>query len=302
MKVCQTIAEVRAALRQWRTERGTQRPATVGFVPTMGYLHDGHASLLAQAREQCEITVLSIFLNPLQFAPGEDLAVYPRDVERDLKVARDMNTDLVFMPDVQEMYPNGSTSLTTVRVQQVTKRMCGAVRPGHFDGVATVVSKLFHIVQPDRAYFGLKDAQQVAVIEQMVADLNVPVDIVACPTIREADGLALSSRNVYLSPDQRAAAPVIYRSLQAADEWLADESLTFPELTAQVRHAILQEPQAVIDYIECVQYPSFADLPEHVRCSDWLADGQRRVLLAAAVKFGTTRLIDNRLLGGGHRV
>jgi pantoate--beta-alanine ligase len=305
MNVCTTIAQFRSALKQLqqdKRQRAGVAEATVGFVPTMGYLHAGHGSLLARARQECEIVVLSIFVNPLQFAPGEDLTIYPRDEQRDLAVATQFGVDLVFMPTVAEMYPSGAMSLTTVRVTQVTEKLCGASRPGHFAGVATVVSKLFHIVQPDKAYFGLKDAQQVAVIEQMVDDLNFPVAVVACPTMREPDGLALSSRNVYLSAEERAAAPVIARTLAEVDAWLEDVALTFPDLKRRLTAAISAQPLAVIDYIECLQYPSFADLPNDVTCAEWLAQSGRPVLLAVAVKFGKTRLIDNRLLGGGHRV
>lgn len=305
MNVCTTITQFRSALKQLQQEKiqhSGAAEATVGFVPTMGYLHAGHGSLLARARRECEIVVLSIFVNPLQFAVGEDLTIYPRDEQRDLAVAAEYGVDLVFMPTVAEMYPAGATSLTTVHVTQVTEKLCGASRPGHFAGVATVVSKLFHIVQPDKAYFGLKDAQQVAVIEQMVGYLNFPVQIVACPTVREADGLALSSRNVYLSAEERAAAPVIARTLAEVDDWLEDTSLTFADLQDRLEAAIHAQPLATVDYIECLQYPSFADLPQDLSCAEWLAQSGRRVLIAAAVKFGKTRLIDNRLLGGGHRV
>ena len=301
MKVCTTIAELRNELR--RLKRATYSPegAKVGFVPTMGYLHAGHGSLLTRARAECEIVVLSIFLNPLQFAPGEDLAIYPRDEQRDLQVAAERNVDIVFMPAVSEMYPAGRMSLTTVHVTQVTDKLCGASRPEHFSGVATVVCKLFHIVQPDKAYFGLKDAQQVAVIEQMTQDLNFPVEIVPCPTVREADGLALSSRNVYLSVEERVAAPVMHQALSDMDAWLAEPELTFIDLKTRLQSRIAAQPLAMIDYIECLHYPSFAELPT-IPCHIWLSNPDNRALVAVAVKFGKTRLIDNRLLGGGHHV
>jgi pantoate--beta-alanine ligase len=300
MDVVRTIAQLRPALRSLRTQRGST--ARVGFVPTMGYLHAGHASLLARARETCDLVVLSIFVNPLQFAPGEDLAVYPRNEERDLQVAQAQAVDLVFIPDVAEMYPYGRDMLTTVHVRQVTERLCGAVRPGHFTGVATVVSKLFHLVQPDVAFFGMKDAQQVAVIQQMTNDLHFPVEIVPCPTVRESDGLALSSRNVYLNAEERQAAPVIWRSLVSLDDWIhAHPTATFATLQRYLFTQLAAEPTARPEYAECLRFPDFADVAE--RPVSALETESLQVLVAVAVRFGNTRLIDNRLLGGGgHRV
>ena len=303
VRICETIADLRTTLHQLRHDfsEQTQQPARVGFVPTMGYLHQGHASLLKQARATCDIVVLSIFVNPLQFAAGEDLDIYPRDAEADIRLATANGVDLVWMPTVDQLYPNGNP-LTMIRVSQVTERLCGASRPGHFEGVATVVSKLFHLVQPDQAFFGLKDAQQVAVIEQMVADLNIPVEIVACPTVREQDGLALSSRNVYLNDEERHAATILNRSLSRIDQRLIDQpNLTFTQLATTIRDEIAQESLARIDYVECLHYPTFAPIDE-LQCTTWLAQPNRRVLVAVAVYFGRTRLIDNRLLGGGHRV
>jgi pantoate--beta-alanine ligase len=209
MRTVTTIAELRAHLDGARAEgRG------VGFVPTMGFLHAGHASLMAAARQDTDVVVASIFVNPLQFAPGEDLDAYPRDLAGDTAVAEREGVDLLFVPTVAEMYPDGAV-LTTVTVAEVSAPLEGRTRPSHFAGVATVVAKLFAIVGPCAAYFGEKDFQQVAVIRQMVRDLSIPVDVVACPTMREADGLAMSSRNAYLTPEERAAAPVVHATLQA---------------------------------------------------------------------------------------
>ncbi len=220
MQVIQHITDLRQSIRSRRAEQPSLR---VGFVPTMGFLHEGHASLLEAARRSCDIVVLSIFVNPLQFGPNEDFERYPRDEERDLAVAEQAGTDIVFLPQVAEMYPQPIKTMVSVR--EVTTRLCGASRPGHFDGVATVVAKLFHIVQPDAAFFGMKDAQQVAVIEQMVLDLNLPVEIVPCPTIREADGLAKSSRNVYLNEEERKQATVLSAALREAETALAESGV-----------------------------------------------------------------------------
>lgn len=285
MEVVQTIADLRARIKAYRRKNDQ----SVGFVPTMGFLHQGHASLLSKARSQSGLVVLSIFVNPLQFGPGEDFERYPRNTERDLAVAEAAGVDLVFMPSVEEMYP--SPIRTTVSVSEVTTRLCGASRPGHFDGVATVVSKLFHIVQPDQAYFGLKDAQQVAVIEQMVQDLNLPVEIVPCPTLRENDGLAMSSRNVYLSVEERQQALVLSQSLQKAKEFILSNSATsFTSLELQklVTTHIQTSPLAIIDYAQVLSYPTLEPF-EHSHSTSTL-------IIALAVKFGKTRLIDNLIL------
>ncbi len=225
--------------------------------------------------------MLSIFVNPIQFGPNEDFDKYPRDTERDLKVAENAGCDFVFMPSAREMYPHPIR--TNVQVSELTARLCGASRPGHFDGVATVVSKLFNIVQPDRAYFGLKDAQQTAVITQMVNDLNIDVKVVPCPIIREEDGLALSSRNVYLSDEERRQALVLNRALRQAEKELAEG-----RGAEQVRDGVIREinkmPLAQIDYVELLTYPGLQPV-QH--------DMQEPVLVAVAVKFGKTRLIDN---------
>jgi pantoate--beta-alanine ligase len=270
------IADLRGLLDG---ERGSGR--TVGFVPTMGYLHDGHASLMARARSDDDVVVASIFVNPLQFGPSEDLAAYPRDLGRDLDLAARMGVDVVFVPEVDEMYPG--PVVTTVSVAGVSAGFEGASRPTHFAGVATVVAKLFNIVGPCRAYFGEKDFQQLAVIRRMVRDLSMPVDVVGCPTVREADGLAMSSRNTYLSTDERAAAPVVHRALQAgAAAILAGgrDPSAVRELMAAVVDA---EPLARLDYVAVVDADSFA-VPD-------LLTGNLRLL--AAVGLGRARLIDN---------
>jgi len=286
MEVVSGIQALRDKLAAYRRE---SRDGRVGFVPTMGYLHEGHVSLLRTAKAQSDLVVLSIFVNPLQFGPNEDFARYPRNEERDLQLAEAAGADIVFMPSVQEMYPQPVR--TTVSVAGVTARLCGASRPGHFDGVATVVSKLFHIVQPDQAFFGLKDAQQVAVIQQMAGDLNMAVEIVPCPTLREADGLALSSRNVYLSEEERCQAVVLSQGLRLAAAYAAEESdPTAAELVEIVAGQIRTAPLAVIDYVEALQFPSLEPFAAAADAAD------EAILVAVAVKFGATRLIDNLIL------
>ncbi|MFC5448126.1 pantoate--beta-alanine ligase [Paenibacillus aestuarii] len=285
IEVVHTISDLRARVSAFR--RSSEKP--VGFVPTMGFLHEGHASLIRQARERCGLVVLSIFVNPLQFGPNEDFERYPRDAERDLQVAEAAGADIVFMPDVAEMYPRQIR--TTVSVTGVSERLCGASRPGHFDGVATVVSKLFHMVQPDQAFFGLKDAQQVAVIQQMVNDLNFPVEIVPCPILREADGLALSSRNVYLSDEERKQALVLSQSLKKAENFVqSNPNFAAHELTQLVQNHIVTAPLAQIDYVEVLEYPTLVPFE-----SSYLSD-LTSIIVAVAVKFGNTRLIDNIIL------
>lgn len=261
---------------------------TVGLVPTMGYLHEGHASLIRKARQECDVVVLSIFVNPLQFGPNEDFASYPRDTQRDLAISEQYGVDIVFLPDVEVMYPRQMR--TTVQVTGLTERLCGASRPGHFDGVATVVSKLFHIVQPDKAYFGLKDAQQVAVITQMVKDLNMGVDIIPCPTLREADGLALSSRNVYLSPEERIDATVLYKALELGENLLRGHQ-TVQEAKKQMIQIIHQVASAKMDYVEILTFPGLETVEEEARLRT-----EGKLILALAVRIGKTRLIDNRII------
>jgi pantoate--beta-alanine ligase len=279
MKVIHSIQELRQALQPLRT-------GTIGLVPTMGYLHRGHQSLMERARQECDTVVASVFVNPLQFGPHEDYDRYPRDLERDAAVAEAVGVDYLFAPGVKEMYP--SEPLTTVTLRRITEPLCGASRPGHFDGVATVVTKLFHLVQPDKAYFGLKDAQQVAVIQRMTEDLNFPVEIVPCPTVREPDGLAMSSRNVYLSPEERKQATVLYRALRLTKEQIETGSLTrAADVTAFLEETIRSQPLADIDYVQVLTYPQLEPV-------DHLAN--KRIIMAVAVRFGSTRLIDNLIL------
>ncbi|MBO8162966.1 MAG: pantoate--beta-alanine ligase [Brevibacillus sp.] len=278
MQVVATIAEIRERIGQAR-----RMDKRIGFVPTMGYLHAGHLSLVEAARRCSDIVVMSIFVNPLQFGPQEDFSRYPRDFERDRALAESAGVDLLFAPTVEEMYPQ--KILTTVSVAQVAEPLCGRSRPGHFEGVATVVAKLFHIIQPDFAFFGQKDAQQLAVIQRMVQDLSIPVTIVPCPIVREADGLAMSSRNVYLSAEERKQATVLYRSLERAKHLLAAGERRAAVIRKELKQMIEAEPLAVIDYVEVVHYPSMREATE-------LNKGDQ-VLVALAVKFGRTRLIDN---------
>ncbi|MFD0670379.1 pantoate--beta-alanine ligase [Cohnella sp. GCM10027633] len=288
-KIIRTISELRQEVNAYRRSLVTAG-GTVGFVPTMGYLHEGHASLLARSKADNGLTVLSIFVNPLQFGPNEDLSRYPRDEERDLALAAREGVDIAFLPSVEEMYPQYPL-LTTVSVAQVTDHLCGASRPGHFDGVAAVVAKLFNIVQPDRAYFGLKDAQQVAVITQMVRDLSIPVEIVPCPIVREQDGLALSSRNVYLNDEERLQSLALSRSLSKADGWIA-EGASAVQLSRKLSEDIRNSPLADIDYVEIVSYPDMRRLEGN----EPLREAAQSILIALAVRFGRTRLIDNKLV------
>jgi pantoate--beta-alanine ligase len=286
MKVAATIQELRALIQQYRSGEGS---ASVGFVPTMGYLHEGHASLMERARKECGLVVLSIFVNPLQFGPNEDFERYPRDQERDLQLALSAGVDVVFMPTVQEMYPSPIQTTVSV-VGEITKVLCGESRPGHFDGVATVVSKLLNIVQPDKAYFGMKDAQQVAVVTQMVSDLNLNVQIVPCPTVREEDGLAKSSRNVYLSAEERKQAVVLSETLDLAEELLRGGLNHAEQLRRSLIERIESASLARIDYVEVRQYPSLLPLIDLS-----MLESHQQIIVALAVKFGSTRLIDNRL-------
>jgi pantoate--beta-alanine ligase len=272
----ETIAALRDACAN---ARAPQR--TVGLVPTMGYLHEGHRSLMRAARADADFVVVTIFVNPLQFGPSEDLGRYPRDLVRDLEACEHEGVDAVFAPSVAEMYPQPPA--TTVHVAGLTDDLCGASRPVHFDGVTTVVAKLFSIVGPCRAYFGRKDAQQVAVVTRMAADLDLPVEVVGCPLVREADGLALSSRNAYLSADDRRAAPVLFRALRAtADAVVAGERDPL-RLTARIREIVATEPTVELEYVEARDAASIAPIER--------VEGE--VLLALAARLGVTRLIDN---------
>ena len=274
MLVARTVAEFRAA------RRDVAPP--VGLVPTMGYLHEGHLSLVEAARRECRTVAASVFVNPTQFGPNEDFDTYPRDEARDLELLEQVGVDLVLLPPVEEIYPPRET--TRVSVGGITDVLEGARRPGHFDGVTTVVSKLFLIVEPDRAYFGEKDAQQLAVIRRMTRDLLFPIEIVACPTVREPDGLALSSRNVYLSPEERAQAPALHAGLEASAEAFAAGERDAGRLRALVRERIEAEPLAQIDYVSLADAETLDELAGSVGGP---------ALLSLAVRFGGARLIDN---------
>jgi pantoate--beta-alanine ligase len=268
-------------VRAWRAGL----PGEVGLVPTMGFLHEGHVSLVERARRENARVAVSLFVNPTQFGPGEDLARYPRDLERDRALLQAAGCDLLFVPTAEEMYPAGSQ--TTVDAGAVAAPLEGERRPGHFRGVATVVLKLLNIAQPQRAYFGEKDAQQLAVIRRLVRDLDVPVEVVGCPTVREPDGLAKSSRNAYLDPDDRRAAPVLYRALSVArDAWERGERSP-AILRALMTSVLATEPRARVDYVSAADPSSFAELAEPTNGP---------VLLSMAVKVGRARLIDNVVL------
>jgi len=273
MRVVKTIAEVR--------EARMGMDGSVGFVPTMGFLHEGHLALVRRARKENRHVVVSVFVNPAQFGPAEDFAEYPRDVERDLRLLREEGTDLVFVPSTGEMYPDGGS--TWVIVEGVTERLEGASRPDFFRGVATVVTKLFNIVQPHKAYFGRKDAQQLLTIKKMVADLNMGLEIVPVETVREPDGLAMSSRNAYLSPDERKAALVLYKALTLARDLRLQGEQDAERLRAEMTALISAEPLASIDYVSVAD----ADTLEELETVD------RPALVSMAVRIGKTRLIDN---------
>jgi pantoate--beta-alanine ligase len=272
----QTIAEVRAALDERRA-----KGASVGLVPTMGALHQGHLSLIRAARTQNDVVVVSIFVNPTQFGPSEDLAKYPRNLERDLLLVRQAGGDLVFSPSPEEMY--ASDSSTWVDVEGLTESLCGRSRPGHFRGVCTVVAKLFAICQPDRGYFGEKDAQQLAVIQRMVRDLNTRVEIVPCPIVREADGLAMSSRNARLTAEARAQAPALYRSLLAARTLVDAGERNAAVLDNAIRTTLAEATLGEIDYVEMVRADDLTAVTTVTGTC----------LVALAVRFGGVRLIDN---------
>ena len=276
MMIVSSIVELRA-LR-------ARLPGPVGFVPTMGFLHDGHLSLVRQARQECASAVVSIFVNPTQFGPGEDLSRYPRNLARDQAMLESEDVDILWLPTPEQMYPPGYQ--TWVTVEEASNPLEGAARPGHFRGVATVVAKLFNAVQPDMAYFGQKDAQQVAVIRQMTRDLNFPVEIVVCTTARETDGLAMSSRNLYLNAQERKAATVLFRSLSAAKDAFAGGERDARKLRMKMEEILAGEVLARPQYISCAHPLTLQEL-------DIITDD---ALLSMAVYVGTTRLIDNVLL------
>lgn len=276
MRTVTAIREMKALVATWR-EAGR----TVGLVPTMGYLHEGHLSLVRGSKERCGATVVSIFVNPAQFGPGEDLQRYPRDLERDAAMLEKEGVDTLFVPAAEEIYPPGYR--TTVEVHGLQDRLCGRTRPGHFRGVATVVLKLFNIVRPDVAFFGAKDAQQSVIVEKMTRDLDLDVEIAVCPIVREPDGLAMSSRNTYLSPDERRAATVLSRSLAEAERLVREGERNAARLAGRMNEIIAGEPLARLDYAEIVEAETLEPVVE-VRGD---------TLLLLAVYIGRTRLIDN---------
>ncbi len=279
MLITRTIAETRTAIASARAQG-----KRIGFVPTMGYLHEGHLKLIDIAKEYSDFVVVSIFVNPTQFGPQEDFAAYPRDFERDRRLCGARGADLIFAPEVSEMYPE--RSLITFQIEKLSDRLCGTRRPGHFHGVVLVVSKLFNIVQPDVAVFGQKDAQQLIIIKRLVEDLNFPVKIISALTVRERDGLALSSRNVYLTPKQRAQSTVLFRSLQRARDLISAGERDPQSVIAEMEGLIKLASEAQIDYIEIVG----------VRDLQPVEKIEGRILIALAVYFGKARLIDNIVL------
>ncbi|MBZ5678539.1 MAG: pantoate--beta-alanine ligase [Acidobacteriia bacterium] len=279
MRICTTIDVMRNASRAARREG-----KRLGFVPTMGALHEGHLSLVRAARAACGIVAASIFVNPTQFGPNEDLAKYPRSFERDRKLLEEEGVELLFAPPVEEMYPAGA--VTWVTVEELSGKLDGRSRPGHLRGVTTIVSKLFHVVEPDVAFFGQKDAAQVAIIRHMVRDLKFPVEIVVCPIVREADGLAMSSRNAYLDPEQRRQALVLHRTLMLVKELVDRGERRAATLVAAAREEFTREPAVRLDYFEIVDAGSL----------DPVEDVSSGALVAVAAYVGTTRLIDNVVL------
>ena len=276
MKISGSISEVRQIVKEWRKEG-----LTVGFVPTMGYLHEGHKSLIDKAVKEKDRVVVSVFVNPIQFGPTEDLASYPRDLERDAKLCEEAGANLIFHPEKEEMYFDDFSSF--VEVQGVSKGLCGKSRPIHFRGVCTVVTKLFNIVKPDRAYFGQKDAQQLAVVKRMVRDLNMDIEIIGCPIIREEDGLAKSSRNTYLSPEERKAAVILSKSLKLGKEAIEAGERDSKKIIEIITNNINTEKLAKIDYVEIVDPLSIENIDKI----------ENSALVAMAVYIGKTRLIDN---------
>ena len=279
MRVITTIEEMQNTILLAKKEGHS-----IGYVPTMGFLHEGHLTLMEKAREENDIVVISIFVNPLQFGPTEDLSSYPRDFARDKELAQQKKVDYIFYPSVEEMYPRPTS--VTVAVNDRTDVLCGKSRPGHFDGVATVLTKLFHIIQPERAYFGTKDAQQVAVVEGLVNDFHFPIEIIPVETVREKDGLAKSSRNVNLLPEEREQAPFLYQSLVNAKEIILEGERDPKKVIALIEEMITENTNGSIDYIEVYSYPMLKEVTEL----------KRKIIIAMAVKFSKARLIDNIIL------
>ncbi|NBI63297.1 pantoate--beta-alanine ligase [Clostridiales bacterium] len=278
MNIAETIKETRRIVKEWKMQG-----LTVGLVPTMGFLHEGHESLIRRCAAENDKTVVSVFVNPMQFGKNEDLEGYPRDFRRDSRICQEAGAHLIFHPCPEEMYP--PDFFTYMDMDTITEGLCGGNRPGHFRGVCTVVGKLFHIVSPDRAYFGQKDAQQLSVIKKMVRDLDFDLEIVGCPTVREADGLAKSSRNTYLSEAERQQATVIHRSLRYAEEAIAAGERDVKTIREEMIRMISQQPLADIDYVEFVDWGLLQPIEKL----------EKPALVAVAVRFGDTRLIDNYL-------
>ncbi len=276
MNISETISDIKDIVREWKREG-----LSIGFVPTMGYLHEGHGSLIKRAREENDRVVVSIFVNPMQFGPSEDLASYPRDLEKDSAYCEHLGADLIFHPEPQEMYTDGFCSYVDMSV--LTEELCGLSRPVHFRGVCTVLTKLFNIVQPDRAYFGQKDAQQLAIVKHMVEDLNMNLEIVGCPIIREEDGLAKSSRNTYLSAEERKAALILSRTIRLGEKMVKEGERDADRLVEVMKANIATEPLARIDYVKAVDGLTMQQVKEV----------QPSMLVAMAVYIGKTRLIDN---------
>lgn len=281
MNIVKTISEVRNEVKNWK-----KQGLSVGLVPTMGYLHEGHKSLIDRACRENDKVVVSVFVNPTQFGPGEDLATYPRDIQRDAALCEDAGAALIFNPEPEEMYFDDFH--TYVTMESLSDELCGKTRPIHFRGVCTVVSKLFHIVAPDRAYFGQKDAQQLAIIKRMVRDLNFDIEIVGCPIVREADGLAKSSRNTYLNPEERKAALVLSRAVRLGQELIQNGERNADVIVEKMKQLIEEEPLAKIDYVQVVDAISIQPVVE-IKGS---------ILVAMAVYIGKTRLIDNFIYEG----
>lgn len=277
MKILNTIKDIRAVIKE-----AQRNDKSIGLVPTMGYLHEGHLSLVKRARSQNDIVIVSIFVNPTQFGPGEDYESYPRNIERDSKLVQLEGADIVFAPKTSEMYPKSCS--TYVQIEgNITTKLCGASRPGHFKGVTTIVTKLFNIIMPDKAYFGQKDAQQVAVIEKMVRDLCFDIEIVPCPIVREEDGLAMSSRNIYLNKEERKAATILSKSLFKAKEMVEKGEMRSSKIKEIIINSINTEELTDIDYVEIVNAKTLESIKEI----------KGDVLIAIAVKIGRARLLDN---------
>lgn len=281
MQVIKTIKDIQALSRTFRLEG-----KTIGFVPTMGALHEGHLSLIRCSKNECDVTIVSIFVNPTQFGPDEDFDKYPRDLDGDLKKLKPIGVDVVFVPDVKEIYPEGYQII--VDVGDIGKTLCGRSRPGHFNGVATIVTKLFNIVMPDRAYLGQKDLQQAVIIKRLVDTLNLDVDIVVCPIVRESDGLAMSSRNTYLNEKERQAATILYKALKLGEEIINSKGIRDASIVKEeMQRLIASEPLARIDYVEIVNPNDLKPMEEIIK----------PVALCGAIWIGRTRLIDNLIIG-----